>query len=204
MYRAIVSKNTTLTSADGLGETVQADSTELRIEQIYKVINDDHIELMNKAFPESDYGHIPTKNSDPAYRAYRDKNGNITITKDTTPTHNDKINTLISNFSTLDSETKTNIHDMFSNILGMNTTISTFENQINGDISTFENQINTDILTFKTQTNVTISELKNDVSSYQQDLDREKLKTTNLQERILVMEQAYYAMLERVSDLENS
>ena len=204
MYRAIVSKNTTLTSADGLGETAQADSTELRIEQIYKVINDDHIELMNKAFPESDYEHIPTKNSDPAYRAYRDKNGNITITKDTTPTHNDKINALVSNFSTLESETKNNLHDMFSNIAVMNTTISTFKNQIDDDISTFKNQINDDILTFKTQTNTVISELKHDISIYQEDLNREKLKTTNLQERMLVMEHAYHALLERVSELENN
>ena len=36
------------------------------------------------------------------------------------------------------------------------------------------------------------------------DLDREKLKTTSLQERILVMEQAYHALLERVSELENN
>ena len=179
MYRALVSKNTTLTSADGLGETAQADSTELRIEQIYKVINDDHIELMNKAFPESDYEHIPTKNSDAAYRAYRDKDGNITITKDTTPTHNDKINALVSNFSTLESETKNNLH---SNIAVMNTTISTF----------------------KTQTNTVISELKHDISICQEDLNREKLKTTNLQERILVMEHAYHALLERVSELENN
>ena len=200
MYRALVSKNTILT---GDGPSTPTDTVELRIEQFYKIANEKHFELMKEQFPESRYEHVPVENSDPAYSAHRDKDGIVTVTKGNTPTHNDKINTLISNFSTLDSETKTNIHDMFSNILGMNTTILTFENQINDDISTFENQINTDILTFKTQTNVTISELKNDVSSYQQDLDREKLKTTNLQERILVMEQAYHALLERVSDLEN-
>ena len=190
MYRALVSKNTILT---GDGPSTPTDTVELRIEQLYKIANEKHFELMKEQFPESKYEHVPVENSDPAYSAHRDKDGIITVTKGNTPTHNDKINTLISNFSTLDSETKTNIHDMFSNILGMNTTILTFENQINGDI-----------LTFKTQTNAIISELKDDVSSYQQDLDREKLKTTNLQERILVMEQAYYAMLERVSDLENS
>ena len=42
------------------------------------------------------------------------------------------------------------------------------------------------------------------VATLQTDVDREKLKTLNLQERILVMEQAYHALLERVSDLENS
>jgi len=45
---------------------------------------------------------------------------------------------------------------------------------------------------------------KDKITVLETDLDREKLKTTNLQERILVMEQAYYAMLERVSDLENN
>ena len=45
---------------------------------------------------------------------------------------------------------------------------------------------------------------KDKIAVLETDLDREKLKTTNLQERILVMEQAYYAMLERVSELENN
>ena len=45
---------------------------------------------------------------------------------------------------------------------------------------------------------------KEKVATLQTDVDREKLKTLNLQERILVMEQAYHALLERVSDLENS
>ena len=44
---------------------------------------------------------------------------------------------------------------------------------------------------------------KDKITVLETDLDREKLKTTNLQERILVMEQAYHALLERVSDLEN-
>ena len=44
---------------------------------------------------------------------------------------------------------------------------------------------------------------KDKIAVLETDLDREKLKTTNLQERILVMEQAYHALLERVSDLEN-
>jgi chromosome segregation ATPase len=52
------------------------------------------------------------------------------------------------------------------------------------------------------QTDLTIEKEK--VATLQTDVDREKLKTTNLQERILVMEQAYHALLERVSDLENS
>jgi hypothetical protein len=46
--------------------------------------------------------------------------------------------------------------------------------------------------------------IKGDITFISEDVDREKLKTTNLQERILVMEQAYHALLERVSDLENS
>ena len=45
---------------------------------------------------------------------------------------------------------------------------------------------------------------KDKIAVLETDLDREKLKTTNLQERILVMEQAYHALLERVSDLENN
>ena len=45
---------------------------------------------------------------------------------------------------------------------------------------------------------------KEKVATLETDVEREKLKTTNLQERILVMEQAYHALLERVSDLENS
>jgi hypothetical protein len=45
---------------------------------------------------------------------------------------------------------------------------------------------------------------KDRIAVLETDLDREKLKTTNLQERILVMEQAYYALLERVSNLENN
>ena len=45
---------------------------------------------------------------------------------------------------------------------------------------------------------------KEKVVTLETDVEREKLKTTNLQERILVMEQAYHALLERVSDLENS
>jgi hypothetical protein len=45
---------------------------------------------------------------------------------------------------------------------------------------------------------------KDRIAALETDLDREKLKTTNLQERILVMEQAYYALLERVSNLENN
>ena len=44
---------------------------------------------------------------------------------------------------------------------------------------------------------------KDKIAALETDLEREKLKTTNLQERILVMEQAYHALLERVSDLEN-
>ena len=52
------------------------------------------------------------------------------------------------------------------------------------------------------QTDLTIEKEK--VATLQTDVDREKLKTLNLQERILVMEQAYHALLERVSDLENS
>ena len=46
--------------------------------------------------------------------------------------------------------------------------------------------------------------IKGDITFISEDVDREKLKTTNLQERILVMEQAYHALLERVSDLENN
>jgi len=45
---------------------------------------------------------------------------------------------------------------------------------------------------------------KDKIAALETDLDREKLKTTNLQERMLVMEQAYHAMLERVSELENN
>ena len=45
---------------------------------------------------------------------------------------------------------------------------------------------------------------KEKVATLETDVEREKLKTTNLQERILVMEHAYHALLERVSDLENS
>jgi len=52
------------------------------------------------------------------------------------------------------------------------------------------------------QTDVAVEKEK--VATLQTDVDREKLKTLNLQERILVMEQAYHALLERVSDLENS
>ena len=52
------------------------------------------------------------------------------------------------------------------------------------------------------QSDLTIEKEK--VATLQTDVDREKLKTLNLQERILVMEQAYHALLERVSDLENS
>ena len=44
---------------------------------------------------------------------------------------------------------------------------------------------------------------KDKIAALETDLEREKLKTTNLQERILVMEHAYHALLERVSDLEN-
>jgi hypothetical protein len=44
---------------------------------------------------------------------------------------------------------------------------------------------------------------KDKIAVLETDLDREKLKTLNLQERILVVEQAYHALLERVSDLEN-
>ena len=44
---------------------------------------------------------------------------------------------------------------------------------------------------------------KDKIAVLETDLDREKLKTLNLQERILVMEQAYHALLERVSELEN-
>ena len=51
------------------------------------------------------------------------------------------------------------------------------------------------------QSDLTIEKEK--VATLQTDVDREKLKTLNLQERILVMEQAYHALLERVSDLEN-
>ena len=52
------------------------------------------------------------------------------------------------------------------------------------------------------QSDLTIEKEK--VATLETDVEREKLKTTNLQERILVMEHAYHALLERVSELENS
>lgn len=44
---------------------------------------------------------------------------------------------------------------------------------------------------------------KEKVATLETDVEHEKLKTTNLQERILAMEHAYHALLERVSVLEN-
>tara|TARA_A100001234_G_scaffold126636_1_gene111102 strand:- start:9744 stop:16739 length:6996 start_codon:yes stop_codon:yes gene_type:complete len=56
----------------------------------------------------------------------------------------------------------------------------------------------------QTKVNDTEFKLEKDkIAALETDLEREKLKTTNLQERILVMEHAYHALLERVSDLEN-
>jgi hypothetical protein len=64
----------------------------------------------------------------------------------------------------------------------------------------------TDLQTTKEDVRIVKEELqteKDKIAVLETDLDREKLKTLNLQERILVMEQAYHALLERVSDLEN-
>ena len=64
----------------------------------------------------------------------------------------------------------------------------------------------TDLQTTKEDVRIVKEELqteKDKIAVLETDLDREKLKTLNLQERILVMEQAYHALLERVSELEN-
>jgi hypothetical protein len=79
MYVAIVSRNTVLTSAD---ETIsQPDSTELRIEQIYKVVNNEHMQYMKELFPLINYDHVFVESSDPGYQAFRNADGEIQVIK---------------------------------------------------------------------------------------------------------------------------
>jgi hypothetical protein len=66
------------------------------------------------------------------------------------------------------------------------------------DVRIVKEELQTKVINTEFQTE------KDKIAVLETDLDREKLKTTNLQERILVMEQAYHALLERVSDLENN
>jgi hypothetical protein len=66
------------------------------------------------------------------------------------------------------------------------------------DVRIVKEELQTKVINTEFQTE------KDKIAVLETDLDREKLKTTNLQERMLVMEQAYHAMLERVSELENN
>ena len=201
MYKVVVSKNSVQIPAVIDSDD---DNDEVRNLRVTKIYEKEKEEKMKIKFPEIDYAHISVDVMG-SYTAIGDNSGNIKVSK--IPTFRDavdiletKLSTIKSNVSLLDSTVLAFKDDLINADKKTETDFSAFKTEF----STFKTETRDTIISYQAETDDSVLHFKKIIGGYQEDLDREKLKTTNLQERILVMEQAYYAMLERVSDLENS
>ena len=201
MYKVVVSKNSVQIPAVIDSDD---DNDEVRNLRVVKIYEKEKEEKMKIKFPEIDYAHISVDVMG-SYTAIGDNSGNIKVSK--IPTFRDavdiletKLSTIKSNVSLLDSTVLAFKDDLINADKKTETDFSAFKTEF----STFKTETRDTIISYQTETDDSVLHFKKIIGGYQEDLDREKLKTTNLQERILVMEQAYYAMLERVSELENN
>jgi|UniRef100_A0A6C0CQ11 hypothetical protein len=201
MYKVVVSKNSVQIPAVIDSDD---DNDEVRNLRVTKIYEKEKEEKMKIKFPEIDYAHISVDVMG-SYTAIGDNSGNIKVSK--IPTFRDavdiletKLSTIKSNVSLLDSTVLAFKDDLINADKKTETDFSAFKTEF----STFKTETRDTIISYQAETDDSVLHFKKIIGGYQEDLDREKLKTTNLQERILVMEQAYYAMLERVSELENN
>tara|TARA_B110001452_G_scaffold162442_1_gene135198 strand:- start:466 stop:1071 length:606 start_codon:yes stop_codon:yes gene_type:complete len=201
MYKVVVSKNSVQIPAVIDSDD---DNDEVRNLRVVKIYEKEKEEKMKIKFPEIDYAHISVDVMG-SYTAIGDNSGNIKVSK--IPTFRDavdiletKLSTIKSNVSLLDSTVLAFKDDLINADKKTETDFSAFKTEF----STFKTETRDTIISYQTETDDSVLHFKKIIGGYQEDLDREKLKTSNLQERILVMEQAYYAMLERVSELENN
>ena len=201
MYKVVVSKNSVQIPAVIDSDD---DNDEVRNLRVTKIYEKEKEEKMKINFPEIDYAHISVDVMG-SYTAIGDNSGNIKVSK--IPTFRDavdiletKLSTIKSNVSLLDSTVLAFKDDLINADKKTETDFSAFKTEF----STFKTETRDTIISHRTETNDSVLHFKKIIDGYQEDLDREKLKTSNLQERILVMEQAYHALLERVSELENN
>ena len=201
MYKVVVSKNSVQIPAVIDSDD---DNDEVRNLRVTKIYEKEKEEKMKIKFPEIDYAHISVDVMG-SYTAIGDNSGNIKVSK--IPTFRDavdiletKLSTIKSNVSLLDSTVLAFKDDLINADKKTETDFSAFKTEF----STFKTETRDTIISYQTETDDSVLHFKKIIGGYQEDLDSEKLKTTNLQERILVMEQAYHALLERVSELENN
>jgi hypothetical protein len=201
MYKVVVSKNSVQIPAVIDSDD---DNDEVRNLRVVKIYEKEKEEKMKIKFPEIDYAHISVDVMG-SYTAIGDNSGNIKVSK--IPTFRDavdildtKLSTIKSNVSLLDSTVLAFKDDLINADKKTETDFSAFKTEF----STFKTETRDTIISYQTETDDSVLHFKKIIDGYQEDLDREKLKTSNLQERILVMEQAYHALLERVSELENN
>ena len=201
MYKVVVSKNSVQIPAVIDSDD---DNDEVRNLRVVKIYEKEKEEKMKIKFPEIDYAHISVDVMG-SYTAIGDNSGNIKVSK--IPTFRDavdiletKLSTIKSNVSLLDSTVLAFKDDLINADKKTETDFSAFKTEF----STFKTETRDTIISYQAETDDSVLHFKKIIGGYQEDLDREKLKTTNLQERILVMEQAYHALLERVSELENN
>jgi hypothetical protein len=201
MYKVVVSKNSVQIPAVIDSDD---DNDEVRNLRVVKIYEKEKEEKMKIKFPEIDYAHISVDVMG-SYTAIGDNSGNIKVSK--IPTFRDavdiletKLSTIKSNVSLLDSTVLAFKDDLINADKKTETDFSAFKTEF----STFKTETRDTIISYQTETDDSVLHFKKIIGGYQEDLDREKLKTSNLQERILVMEQAYHALLERVSELENN
>jgi hypothetical protein len=201
MYKVVVSKNSVQIPAVIDSDD---DNDEVRNLRVVKIYEKEKEEKMKIKFPEIDYAHISVDVMG-SYTAIGDNSGNIKVSK--IPTFRDavdiletKLSTINSNVSLLDSTVLAFKDDLINADKKTETDFSAFKTEF----STFKTETRDTIISYQTETDDSVLHFKKIIGGYQEDLDREKLKTSNLQERILVMEHAYHALLERVSELENN
>ena len=201
MYKVVVSKNSVQIPAVIDSDDDNDEVRNLRVTKIYEKEKEEKRKIK---FPEIDYAHISVDVMG-SYTAIGDNSGNIKVSK--IPTFRDavdiletKLSTIKSNVSLLDSTVLAFKDDLINADKKTETDFSAFKTEF----STFKTETRDTIISYQTETDDSVLHFKKIIDGYQEDLDREKLKTSNLQERILVMEQAYHALLERVSELENN
>ena len=201
MYKVVVSKNSVQIPAVIDSDD---DNDEVRNLRVTKIYEKEKEEKMKIKFPEIDYAHISVDVMG-SYTAIGDNSGNIKVSKihtfqDAVDILDTKLSTIKSNVSLLDSTVLAFKDDLINADKKTETDFSAFKTEF----STFKTETRDTIISYQTETDDSVLHFKKIIGGYQEDLDREKLKTSNLQERILVMEQAYHALLERVSELENN
>ena len=201
MYKVVVSKNSVQIPAVIDSDD---DNDEVRNLRVVKIYEKEKEEKMKIKFPEIDYAHISVDVMG-SYTAIGDNSGNIKVSK--IPTFRDAVDILETKLSTI----KSNVSLLDSTVLAFKDDLINADNKtvtyfsaFKTEFSTFKTETRDTIISYQTETDDSVLHFKKIIGGYQEDLDREKLKTSNLQERILVMEQAYHALLERVSELENN